>query len=101
MGSGRGRHAPGDPRFTPKPTTKPRRDLLSIDRGPHVPMVWLDRATMTPVKYAGEKPQSPPVDWMPDEIDEPRAEESGDQRARCRQIASQAERHGTPHGPAF
>ena len=52
--------APGDPRFTPKPTTKPRSDLLSIDRGPHVPLVWLDRATMTPVKFEGEKPARRP-----------------------------------------
>jgi hypothetical protein len=67
--------APGDPRFTPKLTTKERNDLLMIDRGPTVPVVWLDRATMTPVKYAGEKDSwpapfvaeqpSPPPDRLP------------------------------------
>ena len=52
--------APGDPRFTPKPTTKERNELLMLDRGPTVPVVWLERATMTPVRYAGEKDFWPP-----------------------------------------
>jgi hypothetical protein len=45
-----------------------------------VPVVWLDRATMTLVRYAGEKPAAPPADWLSDDAGEPRAEESGDQR---------------------
>ncbi|MGD9724273.1 MAG: hypothetical protein AB7O59_23745 [Pirellulales bacterium] len=42
---------PGDPQFTPQSTDKPREALLQINRGPHEPVVWLDRETMTPVHY--------------------------------------------------
>lgn len=49
-----------DPRFTPDPTTKSRKELLLFDRGPTHPPVWIDRATMTPVQYSGD------VDsWIP------------------------------------
>ncbi len=51
---------PGDPLFTPRPTTKPREDLLEIRREPWRLPVWLDRATMTPVLYE-EQPALPPL----------------------------------------
>ena len=52
--------APGDPRFVKLSTSKPRNDLIMIDRGPSQPVVWIDRATMTPVLYAGEPEEMPP-----------------------------------------
>jgi hypothetical protein len=45
---------PDDPHFVRKLTDKPRDELAMIDCGPLVPVVFLDRETMTPVVY---KPQ--------------------------------------------
>jgi hypothetical protein len=49
----------GDPRFTPKPTSKPREQLTSISRGPLFPDVWLDQQTLQPVLFDGEDPYAP------------------------------------------
>ena len=57
--------APDDPRFVKLPTAKPRNDLTMIDRGPSQPVVWIDRATMTPVLYAGEPEEPQTADDLP------------------------------------
>jgi hypothetical protein len=42
---------PDDPRFLPRPTTKRRRALIRIDRGPRLPIVWMDREASRLVLY--------------------------------------------------
>jgi len=49
-----------DPLFTPQPTTKSRNELMLLDRGPDMPLVWLDHENKRPVLYPGD------VDtWIP------------------------------------
>jgi len=40
---------PGDPQFLPRPTILRPEQLITIDRGPRLPIVWLDPATSRPV----------------------------------------------------
>jgi len=56
---------PDDPHFTPQPTTKARKELLLVDRGPTKPLVWLDRAAMRPVSYTGDVDTRMPGDPPP------------------------------------
>ena len=69
---------PDDPHFARRLTDKPRNELMMIERGIRVPVVFLDRATMRPVLYQPENdPTSPLHVPPPPEFDEREIDDSG------------------------
>ena len=69
-----------DPLFTPQPTTKSRRELMLLDRGPGKPLVWLDHENKRPVLYAGDVDSWIFGDPLPAPLDDPSSSDEADEQ---------------------